>query len=222
MWHGSDCGGEQNYKVPTRFELMLVESKPTVITNYTMGPPIFGSTPGIEPGTSSTLKTNHTPRPSGHATSLKYYNITTVFKTGFTYLFSLLQDSKHWSCFMTLLLLLFFMSCLPSLSWCRLSTFISSFCCLSSISILGVLFPGYLQPERCRQHRFFYFLITQNTIPLVSQKLLLSHSDIIMEPFIIHHHKFRRNTHQYSPYCYCLLLLHLHHLAKGGHQSPRH
>ena len=25
-----------------------------------------GSTPGIEPGTSSTLKTNHTPRPSGH------------------------------------------------------------------------------------------------------------------------------------------------------------
>ena len=24
-----------------------------------------GSTPGIEPGTSSTLKTNHTPRPSG-------------------------------------------------------------------------------------------------------------------------------------------------------------
>ena len=24
------------------------------------------STPGIEPGTSSTLKTNHTPRPSGH------------------------------------------------------------------------------------------------------------------------------------------------------------
>ena len=26
---------------------------------------LHGSTPGIEPGTSSTLKTNHTPRPSG-------------------------------------------------------------------------------------------------------------------------------------------------------------
>ena len=86
-------GDSKKVQVPTRFELMLVESKPTVITNYTMGPPIFGSTPG--PGTSSTLKTNHTPRPSGHTNLQKYYNITTIFKTGLTYLFSLLQDSKH-------------------------------------------------------------------------------------------------------------------------------
>ena len=73
-------------------------------------------------------------------------------------------------CFITLSLLLLLMSCLPSLCCCRLSTFISSFCCLSSISILGVLFTGYLQPERYRQSRFFYFIITQNISPLVSEE----------------------------------------------------
>ena len=34
-------GDSKKVQVPTRFELMLVESKPTVITNYTMGPPIL-------------------------------------------------------------------------------------------------------------------------------------------------------------------------------------
>ena len=54
-------------KVVPGLEPGLVDSKSTVITNYTIQP---RSAPGIEPGTSCTQSKNHTSRPSGLVTIL--------------------------------------------------------------------------------------------------------------------------------------------------------
>ena len=98
-------------------------------------------------------------------------------------------------CFITLSLLLLLMSCLPYLCCCKLSTFISSFCSLSFISILGVLFPGYLQPERYRQSRFFYFVITQNTSPLVSFKKCYRHTQKLSSKLSLFITTYSEETH---------------------------
>ena len=37
---------------------------------------LYGSSPGIEPGTSTTLKWNHTPRPTGHFTLVRQEDLT--------------------------------------------------------------------------------------------------------------------------------------------------
>ena len=87
------AGKIKRLKVPPRFELRLEESESSVITNYTMGPNLEetllisnlspnGSAPGIEPGTSSTLKTNHTTK----RTTAKFLKIRGILPLFFSIL----------------------------------------------------------------------------------------------------------------------------------------